>query len=179
MFTTTAESALELSVSAPSWVNDRSTLCSPALSHFDAVGGFLQFNTNCAGSRNTWTQTMVFDDWSSIVTTREPIHPWGPLMPETDEEIAEREERERVEEETSIVGTESWPEVLAKFPELRNMDIVVHCDCPAFLWWGSWYNLEQRDTALFPEGIPFPHVRDPALNNVICKHLAAVFAKHF
>ena len=102
--------------------------------------------------------------------------PWGPLTPETEEE---REERERTEEETTIIGTESWPEVLAKFPELVNMDIMVHCDCPAFLWWGSWYNLEQRDTSLFPEGIPFPHVRDPALNNIICKHLAAVFANHF
>lgn len=173
MFITTAESALELSISAPSWVKDRSILCSPRLVHFDAVGGILQFNTACAGSRNTWTQTIVFDDWGSIVNLREA---WGPLMPETEEE---RAERERLEEETTIVGTEQWPEVLAKFPELINADIVVHCDCPAFLWWGSWYNLEQRDTALFPEGIPFPHVRDPALNNVICKHLAAVFANHF
>jgi hypothetical protein len=175
MIITTAESVLDLRISAPSWVNDRSVLCTPALVHFDAVAGFLQFHTACAGSRNTWTQTVVYNDWGSIVTIKDP-NTWGPLEPETEEE---RAERERIEEESAIVGDEPWEEVKAKFPELTNMDVQVHCDCPAFLWWGSWYNLEQRDTSLFPEGIPFPHVRDPALNNVICKHLAAVFAQHF
>ncbi len=173
MITTTAESVVDLRVSAPSWVNDRSGLCSPALAYFDALTGYLEFNTNCAGSRNTWTQTVLFDDWGSIVAIRMP---WGPLYPETDEE---RAERERVEEETTIIGTESWPEVLAKFPDLSTMDAKVHCDCPAFLWWGSQYFLEQLDTAANPAGVPFPYVRDPSLNNTICKHLAAVFAKHF
>jgi hypothetical protein len=173
MIVITAESALDLRVSAPTWVNERSTLCSPALAQFDAMSGFLQFNTNCAGSRNTWTQTILFNDWRSIVNIRDP---WGPLDPETDEETIERE---RVEEETTIVGTEDWTEVLSKFPELLNMDMAVHCDCPAFLWWGSQYTLEQLDTALNPAGVPFPSVRDPALDNVICKHLAAVFANHF
>ena len=176
MFTITAESIVDLRVSAPSWVNDRSTLCSPVLAHFDALTGFLQFNTNCAGSRNTWTQTVLFNDWDSIVVTRTPQNTWGPLDPESDEE---RDERERSEEETTILGTESWPEVLAKFPELSNVDAKVHCDCPAFLWWGSQYFLEQLDTAAQPAGVPFPHVRDPSLNNTICKHLAAVFTKHF
>jgi hypothetical protein len=179
MIVTTAESVLELSTQAPGWVEDRAGLCSPALAYFDATTGFLQFNTNCAGSRNTWTQTVLFDEWDSIVDIREPVHPWGPLIPETDEEREEREERERLEEETTILGTESWPEVLAKFPQLSFMDAKVHCDCPAFLWWGSQYNLEQRDTALNPAGVPFPHVRDPGLNNIICKHLEAVFTKHF
>ena len=172
MYTTNAESVMDLSVSAPTWVDDRATLCSPALAHFDALTGYLEFNTNCAGSRNTWTQTILFDDWRSIVDIRMP---WGPLDPETDED---REERERVEEETTIVGTESWTEVLAKYPQLSFLDAKVHCNCPAFLWWGSQYNLEQRDTALNPAGVPFPQIRDPSLNNVICKHLAAVFAKH-
>jgi len=179
MYTTTAESVLELSTQAPGWVEDRSMLCSPALAYFDANTGFLQFNTSCSGSRNAWTQTVLFDDWDSIVTRREPPQPWGPLEPETDEEMEERLERETLEEETSIIGTESWPEVLAKFPELSFMDVKVHCDCPAFLWWGSQYSLEQRDTALNPAGVPFPHVRDPALNNIICKHLEAVFTQHF
>jgi len=173
MIVINAESVLELHMLSPTWVDDRAALCSPALAQFDAMSGFLQFHTNCAGSRNTWTQTVLFNDWRSIVDIRDP---WGPLDPETDEES---EERQRIEDETTIAGTESWTEVLSKFPELGNMDVTVHCDCPAFLWWGSQYNLEQRDTALNPAGVPFPSVRDPALNNVICKHLAAVFAKHF
>lgn len=173
MIVATAESVLDLRFSTPSWVDDRSVLCAPNLVHFDAVAGFLQFNTNCAGSRNTWVQTLVFNDWRSVVNLRMP---WGPLMPETDEE---RAERERSEEETTIDGTESWQDVLAKFPELVNMDIAIACSCPAFRWWGSWYSLEQRDTALFPEGIPYPHIRDPKLNNIICKHLAAVFEHYF
>jgi len=173
MIVTTADSILTLRMSAPSWVDDRSVLCAPSLVHFDALAGFLQFQTACAGSRNSWMQTIVFNDWQSIVTTRMP---WGPLMPETDED---RIERERTEEETTIVGTESWPDVLAKFPELVNMDVSIDCSCPFFRWYGTEYNLEQRDTALFPEGVPYPHIRDPELHNIICKHLAAVFANHF
>jgi hypothetical protein len=170
----TADSALDLRVSAPSWVDDRATLCSSNLVYFDPLIGFLQFHTNCAASRNTWSQSIIFDDWESIVTLR---HPWeGPLFPEMEET---RIERERIEKETMITGDETWPEVQSKFPELINMDIMVYCDCPAFLWWGAWYNVEQRDSAMFPEGIPPPKVRDPSLSNVICKHLAAVFAQHF
>jgi len=175
MFTTTAESVVDLRTSAPSWVQERAVLCTPTLIHFDAVAGLLQFNTTCAASRNSWIQTVLYDDWESITSKPNPL-PWGPLYPETDEEI---EERERIEEETTIVGTESWLEVLSRFPELTSMDIKVHCNCPAFLWWGSWYNLDQRDTSLFPEGVPYPHINDPSLNNVICKHLAAVFSQHF
>jgi len=181
MVVTTATSVLELNISSPSWVDDRATLCTPTLVHFDAVSGLLQYNTTCAGSRNSWIQTVLYEDWGSIITIREPQHDWGqgPLYPESDEQTDERAEVERLEEETTILGTESWPEVLSKFPELVNMDVKVHCNCPAFLWWGSWYNLDQRDDAIYQEGVPFPHERDPSLSNIICKHLAAVFANHF
>jgi hypothetical protein len=173
MIRTTAESVLDLRMSTPSWVDDRAVLCAPNLIHFDAIAGFLQFQTQCAGSRNSWVQTIVFNDWESIVSLRMP---WGPLMPETDEE---RMTREKLEEETTILGTESWQDVLAKFPELINMDLLVDCSCPAFLWYGSEYALTERDTALFPEGVPYPHVRDRNLSNIICKHLAAVFEHYF
>jgi len=144
-----AESVLELQVSAPSWVDERSGACSANMVHFDSPTGVLQFHTNCAMSRNTYIQTVMYKDWVLVVTDemREPNIPW----------------------ET----------VLSSTPEIVNMDVQVHCNCPAFLWWGSWNQLEQRDSALFPEGTPYPYTRDPDGNNIICKHLAAVFRQHF
>ena len=170
-----AESVLDLNTSSPYWVDDRASLCAATLTYFDAVGGLLNFNTTCAGSGNTWTQAVLFTDWDNFVKIRVPDE-WGPLYPETDEEKAERE---RLEEETTIIGNEDWPTVKAKFPELINADVKVSCNCPAYLWWGSKYNLEQRDTDMHPEGVPFPHIRDPENQNIICKHLAAVFNQHF
>ncbi len=49
-------------------------------------------------------------------------------------------------------------------------NIQVHCGCPAFLFWGSQYILTQVDAAIVPE-IRFPHVRNPHLKGVVCKHL--------
>lgn len=172
MIITTAESVLDLKVSAPDWVDSKAAICTAQLAHFDIVSGLLQFNTACAASRNTWVQTVMFEDWNSVVTFQQE----QPAPLEEEEELVQELP---VEEGNFVEGMESWPEVLAKYPELVNMDVKVHCNCPAFLWWGSWYNLEQRDTALFPEGVPYPGVNDPALNNVICKHLAAVFSQHF
>jgi hypothetical protein len=67
---------------------------------------------------------------------------------------------------------------------LINSDVKVHCGCPSYLWHGSQYELETRDTELIPEGVPapreYPEGRAPkALSNIICKHLAAVFNQHF
>jgi len=66
---------------------------------------------------------------------------------------------------------------------LLEQGIIVH-NCPAYLWHGSQYELETRDTELIPEGVPapreYPEGRAPkALSNIICKHLAAVFNQHF
>jgi hypothetical protein len=49
-------------------------------------------------------------------------------------------------------------------------NIKVHCGCPAFLFWGSQYILTQQDAAIVPE-IRFPHIRNPNLKGIVCKHL--------
>jgi len=53
-------------------------------------------------------------------------------------------------------------------------EVKLKCECPAFLYWGSeyiatlnGYNLE------FTQEIP-PNVRDPQLQNVLCKHVVRV-----
>lgn len=46
----------------------------------------------------------------------------------------------------------------------------LHCSCPAFIFWGSQYILTQTDSAIVPE-MRFPHVRNPHLKGLVCKHL--------
>lgn len=46
----------------------------------------------------------------------------------------------------------------------------VHCPCPAFKFWGSQYILTQLDAAIVPEA-RYPHIRNPSLRGIVCKHL--------
>lgn len=46
----------------------------------------------------------------------------------------------------------------------------VHCGCPAYLFWGHQYVMTQLDAAIVPE-TRFPHIRNPDLKGVVCKHL--------
>jgi len=173
----TAATALDLSMNAPYWVEDRSALCTPQLIHFDPTYGTLQFNTNCSGSNNTWIQTITFNDWWSIVTLENPdqIESLPDMGTEDNTELDEvSEEADRL-----VTMSSTWEEVLGLYPELVNADIQVHCNCPAYRYWGSWYQLEQDNTSIYPEGIAQPTTNDPQGNNNICKHLAAVFRAYF
>ena len=49
-------------------------------------------------------------------------------------------------------------------------NIKVHCGCPAFLFWGHEYVATMNDAAIVPE-TRFPHVRNPYLKGICCKHL--------
>ncbi|KKN96883.1 hypothetical protein LCGC14_0165270 [marine sediment metagenome] len=51
-------------------------------------------------------------------------------------------------------------------------DLKVHCDCPAFQYWGYNYVLTQLDTSGGNEK-RFPGIRNPRLRGTICKHLDA------
>ena len=149
-----AASFLDLRMSTPYWVDDRAALCTPTLQSFDILSGYLQFNTSCAGSGNSWNQMVTYPDWDVLV----------------DEEIR--------------TGDMAWDQVRAAVPELVNYDIQVHCDCPAFVWWGAQYNLTVRDTALYPNNTgPDPSQDENTysikMSNVICKHLASVFNTFF
>ena len=53
---------------------------------------------------------------------------------------------------------------------LWSGNIRVHCPCPAFKFWGSQYILTQLDAAIVPE-LRMPHIRNPHLKGIVCKHL--------
>lgn len=51
-----------------------------------------------------------------------------------------------------------------------SSDVKCYCPCPSFKFHGYQYILTQLDASLVPEE-RFPHVRNPQLKNVACKHL--------
>jgi 2'-5' RNA ligase len=52
-------------------------------------------------------------------------------------------------------------------------NIKVHCDCPAYKYWGFQYIDTTRGAALRREG-RYPAVRNPGLRGTVCKHLHQV-----
>lgn len=62
----------------------------------------------------------------------------------------------------------------------KNIDVRVSCTCPAFLYWGAQWNLNQRDSL---EGQPRPLLAPPTErldlrgHYVICKHCYVVFKR--
>lgn len=177
-----AYSALELSMNAPYWVEDKAALCTPTLIHFDPAYGTLQFNTNCSGSRNTWIQTITFIDWWSVVTLEDP----NQIETLPDMETSDNTELDHTSEHNDKLVTQhsTWEEVRGMYPDVINLDVQVHCNCPAFRWWGAWYNLEQNNSAIYPENIQAPNPElgnqyELRVANNICKHLAAVFRMYF
>lgn len=54
---------------------------------------------------------------------------------------------------------------------LWGANIRVHCDCPAYKFWGMQYIDTQLDIAINPEE-RFPHIRNPNLKGIVCKHLS-------
>ncbi len=53
---------------------------------------------------------------------------------------------------------------------LWSGNIRIHCPCPAFKFWGMQYILTQLDAAIIPE-VRYPHIRNPNLKGIVCKHL--------
>jgi len=223
-----ADSVLDLQMNTPEWVDARAVNCSSQLTYFDPLTGYLQFTTHSATSRNTWVQTVLFNEWDNVVTVEHETQeeaittprapsfeerkmPWGPLytkqpekpLPEGEEALEEEMIPEPTVEaappeeeelpwgpliENAIKPNDTWETVLGKYPELINVDVRVNCGCQFFTYYGPAYNLEQRDTAEQPQGVPAPHDKSiefprgrgpQAWSNIICKHLAAVFNQHF
>jgi hypothetical protein len=61
---------------------------------------------------------------------------------------------------------------------INQGDLLVHCDCPAFKWWGYNYIITSR-RAIYPgkELTIYPKIRNPRLVGTVCKHLIQVLAK--
>lgn len=142
----------DVKVSVPAHVDARSKLCSPTLMSF-VLGGediVAQFNTTSVGSRNNWWQTIQIYGWEHL--------PELVQLKNKNPQIAD---------------------VLAVAPEILDLlNVHVYCNCPAYLYYGSQYQLTQYDTSLYPES-RFPGIRDPGLQNTVCKHLAAVLNTFF
>jgi hypothetical protein len=49
-------------------------------------------------------------------------------------------------------------------------NIRVHCPCPAYKFWGMQYIMTKKKAAIIPE-VRYPHIRNPNLKGVVCKHL--------
>lgn len=181
-------SILDLRMSTPEWVDAKARACSSRMTMFDPLTGYMEFVTQSSFSKNPWTQIILFDNWDTLVNLSETVTlPWGPLEPEKEapEEIpwgpikTTEEQPWGALEPNKVEKTDPWQEVIRKFPEVINGDVFLHCSCPAWIWWGSQFNLEQRNTELYPEGVPYPTIRDPQLSNIICKHMACVLNTFF
>lgn len=127
---------------------DRAGECSPNLWHFDPATGTLDFATRCARSRNSWEQRIQLIDFNYIVP----------------------------EEEREFVTT--WDQLKAEYPDILGSNILVHCNCPAHLYWGRKYIMTELDTALEPEP-RFPGIRNPGLEGTVCKHLVSILRRYF
>lgn len=49
-------------------------------------------------------------------------------------------------------------------------DLSVHCDCPAFKYWGYEYIVTQLGTNSHTDQGIYPEVRNPRLEGILCKH---------
>lgn len=91
---------------------------------------------------------------------------------------------ELLDEEAFLI--KNWQQLVGAYPEVKEMDIKVACSCPAFLYWGSAYTVDQLDSGELtlprydngarPEGTP-PNLRDKFLEHTLCKHLIAVLRR--
>jgi hypothetical protein len=76
-----------------------------------------------------------------------------------------------------------WQEQLADTSlnavEVANLlqwsgDVRLYCKCPSFKFWGYQYILTQLQASIVPED-RFPHIRNPLLKGICCKHLRKLF----
>jgi hypothetical protein len=72
-----------------------------------------------------------------------------------------------------VVKDESLNTVEAARLLLWSSDLKLHCGCPSFKFYGYQYILSQLDASIVPE-VRFPHIRNPNLKGVACKHLRRV-----
>lgn len=54
---------------------------------------------------------------------------------------------------------------------LKCGETKLYCNCPAFLYWGSYYNLTKINSAYGKGESRFPKKRDPHQKNLVCKHI--------
>jgi len=50
-------------------------------------------------------------------------------------------------------------------------DLKIRCSCPAFKWWGYEYITTELELHKGEDQKIYPHIRNPRLEGVVCKHL--------
>ena len=66
----------------------------------------------------------------------------------------------------------SWKDATDKVPGIKDLGVELNCDCESFRWWGQNYTLHQLGASIHPEN-RYPHIRDPELERILCKHLVS------
>ena len=136
-----AMSAADLIKGADSATLQRSQACSCGSYSFDIRNGVQQFLSQCAGSQNPWMQTIHrnIEEWNSIVS----------------EDLKSK--------------NLNWEQLKTEVPEVLDLDILIECSCPSFLYYSVW-NLDQLGAAITHQPIP-PSINDPTSERILCKHL--------
>lgn len=78
---------------------------------------------------------------------------------------------------TQLIKAEIQPRMTAFGVKraVNERNILCHCDCPAFKWWGYSYIMTSR-RAIYPtkDVTIYPKIRNPRLVGSVCKHLFSV-----
>lgn len=95
---------------------------------------------------NSYAQIIQFENWGSIVP------------------------REEVDQNMPLVT------VLQTYPEVRDLNVLVDCQCPAFSYWGHRYNLDNQNSSVYKSE---PYTTNNPDSRWSCKHLASVYNTFF
>lgn len=162
-----ALSATDILADADSGSASRASECTPQLYRFDINTGTLDFVTRCARSANAWEQRIQLIDLNYILDEDEKLE---------EEPVEEGYEGSEVGVDTPKIVT--FEQLIEAHPEVLESDILIHCNCPAYLYKGYKYLMTQLDTALEPEE-RYPDQKNPDLEGTVCKHLIAVLRRYF
>lgn len=117
-------------------------------------------------------------------TAKLPFRDWAPLVKSVDYEKTKKDTMKFFVHSglngwETYVQFKEWNEQVADETVNANEaarllfwggNLRLHCTCPSFSFWGFQYILTELDAAIMPED-RFPHVRNPELKGIVCKHL--------
>jgi len=113
----------------------RSRNCSATLVRFDPARGVLDFATHCRDSKHTWRQRVRIQDWDLLLESVADVDEEEeevPVEPEEEEAPVEPEEEEKPSPTAAAVQNPkitSWTQAKADFPEIKEMNVKVSCNC--------------------------------------------------
>lgn len=129
-------------------------------------------------------QEIVPNGVAGARTTKLPFRDWAPLIPQvnyvtTRDNIMKFFVPNKYNGWETYVQFNEWDEQVkdtninaneAARLLLWGANIKLHCHCPSFSYWGFNYILDQMDASIYHED-RYPHIRNPQLRGIACKHL--------